>query len=98
MEKKCFPRKGVIDLPSRQWFFFYKKEKEKNELVARPGDGGAGGGGPTSTTMGTVDDEAFETLAAEIREVNEIPTKLFSIMNFCEKGTTALFQFTRFSS
>ena len=37
--------------------------------MARAGDGGAGGGGPTSATMGTVDDEAFETLAAEIREV-----------------------------
>ena len=37
--------------------------------MARAGDGGAGGGGPTSATLGTVDDEAFETLAAEIREV-----------------------------
>ena len=32
--------------------------------------GGSGGGGATASMLGTVDDEAFETLAAEIREVS----------------------------
>ena len=32
-------------------------------------DGPSGPGGTSGATLGTVDDEAFETLAAEIREV-----------------------------
>ena len=33
-------------------------------------DEGGGTGGATASMLGTVDDEAFETLAAEIREVS----------------------------
>ena len=38
--------------------------------------GGSGGGGASATMLGTVDDEAFETLAAEIREVSTEPSNL----------------------